>query len=216
MSQPAGRPRGVGRRLVLGLVAGAVAATAFGGPLPAALRRALEAPLEDLAPRDGFHFYSVSAGIPAWDPATWSLQVADRRLSLAALRQMPATEVAADFRCVSGWSVAGCRWRGVRLRDLLDLAGAPETARAVRFDSADGAYSDSLPMDVARRADVLLALDLGGRPLTAARGAPVRLVVPGYYGYKGVKWVSRVTAAAALEPGYWELRGYDADARIRD
>ncbi|HET7876528.1 MAG TPA: molybdopterin-dependent oxidoreductase, partial [Methylomirabilota bacterium] len=64
--------------------------------------------------------------------------------------------------------------------------------------------------------DVLLALELNGRPLSAERGAPLRLVVPGYYGYKSVKWVRRVSLAATLEPGYWELRGYDADARIRD
>lgn len=217
MSDP-GRP--LGRRAVLGLVALAAATVALGGEVPAALRRVLEAPLQDLAPGDGFHFYSVTASIPSWSRASWRLRVeglVERplELALAEIERLPATEVRAAFHCVSGWSVPGCRWRGVRVSDLLDLAGASTAARAVRFESADGAYADGLELGVARLPDVLLALELNGRPLTAERGAPLRLVVPGYYGYKSVKWVRRLSLAPSMEPGYWEVRGYDADARIR-
>ena len=120
------------------------------------------------------------------------------------------------FHCVSGWSVSAVRWSGLPVASLLDRAGLRANAQALRFESSDGAYVDFLQLDVARRAEVLVALDIGGVPLSAERGAPARLVVPFYYGYKGVKWLRRITAVERVGTGYWEARGYDADARIRD
>src|SRR5439155_24015923 len=112
-------------------------------------------------------------------------------LSAIGLRQ-----VTADFHCVSGWSVAGVRWSGVRVAELLDRAAPRPEARALRFESADGAYVDFLDLASARAPDVLVALSLGGAPLKAERGAPARLVVPFFYGYRGVKGLSRVRAGA--------------------
>ena len=63
-------------------------------------------------------------------------------------------------------------------------------------------------------AGVIVAVDLGAAPLTHERGAPARLVVPFYYGYKGVKWVEQIRLGAIPETGYWEQRGYDTDAWI--
>jgi DMSO/TMAO reductase YedYZ molybdopterin-dependent catalytic subunit len=101
------------------------------------------------------------------------------------------------------------------LRDLLQAAGPKGPATAVRFESADGAYVDYLDMTTARAEGVIVATHLNGAPLTAERGAPARLVVPFFYGYKGVKWLHRVTVVQATGTGYWEARGYAADARIR-
>jgi DMSO/TMAO reductase YedYZ molybdopterin-dependent catalytic subunit len=55
---------------------------------------------------------------------------------------------------------------------------------------------------------------MDGKPLPREHGAPVRVVIPDMYGYKGVKWVERIDAIPEQEHGYWELRGYDTDAWI--
>jgi len=211
--------RPVGRRVFLGGLAASAAVWLFGDGLPAAVRSWLEAPLGELSPTDGFHFYSVTGSIPRLESG-WRLIVdglVDRPQSftLGDLSAIGLRQVTADFHCVSGWSVAGVRWSGVRVAELLDRAAPRPEARALRFESADGAYVDFLDLASARAPDVLVALSLGGAPLKAERGAPARLVVPFFYGYKGVKWLRRVSAVASAGTGYWEARGYDADARIR-
>src|SRR5207249_4854893 len=111
-------------------------------------------------------------------------------LTLAQLQEMPPTAVTRDFQCVTGWRVHNVGWRGVRLADLLDAAGAHANAGAVAFHSFDGAYTESLTMSQARRADVLVAYEMEGKPLSRAHGGPVRLYVGPMYGYKSCKWLS--------------------------
>lgn len=213
-----GRP--VGRRSFIAGTAAGLGLVAFGGGVPAALRSWVESPLGDLTPGDGFHFYSVTGSIPQWNPGTWRLVVdglVDRPLALAR-DEVAATRLAgvtADFHCVTGWSVSSVRWAGLPVRDLLDQAGVQARAAAVRFESADGVYVDYLDLQTARTDGVIVAFNMNGRPLTAERGAPARLVVPFFHGYKGVKWLRRLTAVAEAGTGYWEARGYAADARIR-
>jgi DMSO/TMAO reductase YedYZ molybdopterin-dependent catalytic subunit len=211
----------LGRRLFLAGTAGCLALMAAGGGVPAAVRSWLEGPLGELTPSDGFHFYSVTASIPRWERGTWRLMVdglvaRPQSLRLDELASRSLTAVTADFHCVSGWSVPGARWEGVPVADLLDAAGVARGAGAVRFESADGAYVDYLDLTTARREGVVIALRLHGAELSAERGAPARLVVPFDYGYKGVKWVRRLTVVASAGTGYWEARGYDENARIRD
>jgi DMSO/TMAO reductase YedYZ molybdopterin-dependent catalytic subunit len=215
VSQPVNR-----RVFIAGLAAG-IGILAFGDGLPAAVRSWLEEPLGELSPSDGFHFYSVTGSIPSWDRARWRLSIdglVEHQLSLSLedLMAVGMQQVNADFHCVSGWSVAGVRWQGVRVAALLDQAKIQSEARALRFESADAAYFDFLDLPVARKSEVVIALRLGGAPLSAERGAPARLVVPFYYGYKGVKWLRRITAVETAGTGYWEARGYDSDARLRD
>ena len=214
MSQP------IGRRIFLAGLAGGSALVLLGDGVPAALRNWLEAPLGELSPNQGFHFYSVTGSVPRWDPAGWRLAVdgmVEHPLSLGVddLRGAGLVQVTADFHCVSGWSVTGVRWQGVPVAALLDQASVLPQARALRFESADGAYIDYLDVEVARRDGVIVAMNLGGAPLTIERGAPARLVIPFYYGYKGVKWLRRITAVEKAGTGYWEARGYDSDASIR-
>lgn len=214
MSQPVNR-----RVFVAGLVAG-IGALVLGDGLPGAVRSWLEAPLGELSPSDGFHFYSVTGSIPSWDRSSWRLVVdglVDHPLSLS-LNDLAATatrQMTADFHCVSGWSVSGVRWLGVPVTALLDRAAIQPASHALRFESSDGAYVDFLDVEVARRPEAIVALGIGGAPLNPERGAPARLVVPFYYGYKGVKWLRRITAVESAGTGYWEARGYDSDARIR-
>jgi DMSO/TMAO reductase YedYZ molybdopterin-dependent catalytic subunit len=95
--------------------------------------------------------------------------------------------------CVEGWSV-NAQWTGVRLRDLLDRAGAPEAAdiRIVSLERS-GAYATTyMPREYARDPLTLLALRLGGAPLTIDHGYPARIIAPGRPGVLQTKWVSRI------------------------
>ena len=132
--------------------------------------------------------------------------------SLADLKAMPRAEQVSDFHCVTGWSVTGVRWAGVRIADLLESAGAKANVAALYFVSAEDPYADSLTLDQALLPDVMLAYEMDGGPISRPHGAPVRLVMPEMYGYKSVKWVKQIDLGVAAQPGYWEQNGYDADA----
>jgi DMSO/TMAO reductase YedYZ molybdopterin-dependent catalytic subunit len=75
-------------------------------------------------------------------------------------------------------------------------------------------YQDSLTLDQALVPDVMLAYELDGKPLSRAHGAPARVVIPEMYGYKGVKWLSRMELVDRQPTGYWEGLGYDQNAWV--
>ena len=76
-------------------------------------------------------------------------------------------------------------------------------------------YDDTLTLEQALSRDAMLAYDMDGKPLSAAHGAPARVVMPQMYGYKNVKWVTRIEVQTTYDHlGYWEQRGYDKDAWV--
>jgi DMSO/TMAO reductase YedYZ molybdopterin-dependent catalytic subunit len=87
-------------------------------------------------------------------------------------------------------------------------------AKALRFTCFDGAYTESLTMEQARRPDVIVAYGMQGGGVTRAHGGPVRLYVAPMYGYKSAKWLSGIELTDKVIDGYWERRGYDVDAWI--
>ena len=114
-------------------------------------------------------------------------------LSLDDLRALPQHAATLPITCVEGWSASG-HWRGVRLRDLLDRAGAPAGA-SVRVTSLerDGLYRQSVvDPDHARDTETLLALELNGEPLSLDHGSPVRLIAPNRPGVLQTKWVAEL------------------------
>ena len=119
-----------------------------------------------------------------------------------------------DFHCVTGWSVDKVHWKGITPQTLIDLVKPLPEAKHVNFQSLEGPYFDQLTMEQFKLKDVMLASEMDGKPLTRVHGAPLRLVIPQMYGYKNVKWVSKITFENDLTPGYWETRGYDADAWV--
>ena len=118
-----------------------------------------------------------------------------RALAAADLAALPRVDLAEPFVCEEGWQVPGLRWRGVRLGDLLALAGPLPAARHVRVHA--GEYAVPLALDAA--GDALVAEALNGEPLSVEHGAPWRLVVPGGQCFTSVKWVERLELTA--EPG---------------
>ncbi|WP_078490980.1 molybdopterin-dependent oxidoreductase [Streptomyces scopuliridis] len=195
------------------------------------LQRGLEAFLGSAADKDptgltgllpnggGFRYYSVAASVPRKGPDTYRLTVdglVDRpaTYTLDELRALPQTRVVHDVQCVTGWRVPHTPFEGVRLSRLLDAAGVRPDAGAVRFTCFDGTYSESLTLQQARRADVMVALRMKDAPIGHAHGGPVRLYVAPMYFYKSAKWLSGISVTSDVRPGYWEERGYDVDAWV--
>ncbi len=119
-----------------------------------------------------------------------------------------------DFQCVTGWHVPDVPWTGVRLSSILDLAGPTAEAAAVRFRSFDGVYAENMTLDQARADDVIVALQMYGKPVTHDHGGPVRIYSASMYGYKSTKWLSEIELVQRNLPGYWEDRGYPLDGII--
>lgn len=176
--------------------------------------------VSDLVPGGGgFRYYSVTGDVPRRTPATYRLQVGGLvqrpfTVSYDELARLPQTQLSYDFQCVTGWRVQDVAWSGVRVRDLLERAGVRDGARALRFTSYDGAYTESLTLEQARRDDVLVALTMLGAPVSDSHGGPVRLYVAPMYGYKSLKWLDAIEVTDRVTPGYWEQRGYDVDAWV--
>jgi DMSO/TMAO reductase YedYZ molybdopterin-dependent catalytic subunit len=168
---------------------------------------------------ESWRIYTVAATMPRFDPVTWRLRIdglvgQPHSLTYDELRALPSAEQVSTFHCVTGWTVSNVHWRGVRFADLLAPARPQPAGQVLTFTSAEQPYVDTLTLDQARLPDAMLAYEMDGKPLAREHGAPVRVVIPDMYGYKGVKWVERITLSAQAEPGYWEQRGYDTDAWV--
>lgn len=174
-------------------------------------------------------FYVVGKDVlpTAVDAATWRLSISglvDRpaEYSLDEIRALPAVEGYRTLQCISSRVVTydrligNQRWRGVRVRELLDAAGVQPAARFVLWRSADG-YTESIPLEVARDEQTWLVYEMGppGSRLTPEHGFPVRVLIAGRYGMKQPKWLTEIILSDRDEPGYWEERGWDQTAAVR-
>lgn len=213
----------VGRRVVLGVIGLGVVGVAAGRVLSDGVSDVVAQTAPGLAgiipAAGGFRIYTVTDGYPEFDPSRYRLAVGglvDQPLSLSLddIAALPQTQMTKDFQCVTGWRVDDVPWSGVRLRDLLDAAGVTDDAEALALTSFDGAYTESLTLEQARRDDMLVATTMYGAPIEVKHGAPVRLVAAPMYGYKSIKWLSGIDLTRTVQPGYWEVRGYDIDAWV--
>jgi DMSO/TMAO reductase YedYZ molybdopterin-dependent catalytic subunit len=212
--------RTLGRAAFLGLLGAGVAGLFLGRDGFRALGRIVPDSVEAIVPTSGWRIYTIGSSVPRLDPAAYRLTVGGAverptTYTLADLRALPRAEQVSDFHCVTGWVVENVRWGGVRLHDVLAEAGLRPDAKALRFVSAEVPYDDTLTLPQALLPDVMLALDMDGEPLSQGHGFPARIVMPRMYGYKSVKWVTRIEARTAYtDLGFWEQRGYDKDAWI--
>jgi DMSO/TMAO reductase YedYZ molybdopterin-dependent catalytic subunit len=163
-------------------------------------------------------------------------------LRLAELAALPQYEVLVTMECAGNWRVAmepvppgepwaygalsTTTWRGVRLADLLTRAGVAADAVEVLAVGADAGpredavglvrFARSLPLAAALAPDTLVATHMDGAPLTADHGAPVRLIVPGWYGMASVKWLAALEVLTTPFTGYFQRERYvyDRDGEI--
>ena len=121
----------------------------------------------------------------------------------------------------TGGAVSTLRWTGVSLRDVLERAQLDSRAVAVLFEGADRghvasvgvsvSFARSLPLDDAQHPETLLATMMNGEPLRPRYGAPVRLIVPGWFGMASVKWLQRIEVLTTPFEGYFQTKRYVYD-----
>ncbi|MDZ7339741.1 MAG: molybdopterin-dependent oxidoreductase [candidate division KSB1 bacterium] len=162
---------------------------------------------------------SVEKTPPPFDPLTWRLTVTGlvehpASFSLDDLKKMPLTHQTSDLDCVERWSVRRLNWEGLKLKTLIDQVKPLPEAQFVTFHCSGEVYSESLSMEQAMDSSVLLAFKVDDKPLPPDHGAPLRLVVPSFWGYKSAKWIERIEFSKTQHIGYWERRGYDIIGKI--
>ncbi|MGC4001684.1 MAG: molybdopterin-dependent oxidoreductase [Pirellulales bacterium] len=147
---------------------------------------------------------------PRTDVSPWTVSIlgaVERPLawSLEELRSLPQVERVVDIHCVTRWSKLGVRFSGVALADLLAHAAPAASARFVSFVARSArSHSTSLPLADTLNLETLIALAADGNPLDAERGGPVRVIVPGRYFYKSLKWLETIELLTDDRLGYWE------------
>ncbi|MBS1673173.1 MAG: molybdopterin-dependent oxidoreductase [Actinobacteria bacterium] len=178
-------------------------------------------------PNADFYRVDTALTVPSLAPADWRLtldgMVGKRvELSFDELLRMGLREYAVTLTCVSnqvgGDLVGNARWLGVPVREVLALAAPAQGADMVLSRSIDG-FTASTPLGSLTDPDLdaILAVAMNGEPLPPEHGFPVRMVVPGLYGYvSATKWLTRMTVTTfAKDQGYWTPRGYSARAPIK-
>ncbi|MBU3868181.1 molybdopterin-dependent oxidoreductase [Streptomyces sp. 4503] len=229
--QPQQRADGapVGRRTLLGMLGAGAAGLAAAPYLQRGWEGFLGAAsqidstgLTGLLPNPGgFRYFSVVGSVPHKNETNYALKIGGlvdrpKTYTLPELRALPQTRVVRDVLCTDGWRVDDTPFEGVKLGALLDAAGVRSEGRAVQFTCFDGAYSESLTLEQARRSDVLVALNMQDKPITHQHGGPVRLYVAPMYFYKSAKWLSGIEVTDKVIPGFWEERGYEVDGWLDD
>lgn len=130
------------------------------------------------------------------------------------LKDIPLVEQETTLMCISNGLDAGlisnAMWSGVPLRDLLDSAAPLADATRVRFHAVDN-YTDTIPLATAIDESTLLALEMNGVPLPRRHGYPLRVIVPGYFGEKHVKWLTRIELTTDAAKGFYETQGWGPD-----
>ncbi|WP_091229696.1 molybdopterin-dependent oxidoreductase [Microbacterium sp. 3J1] len=178
-------------------------------------------------PNKDFYRVDTALTVPTIDPETWRLVIdgmVDERveMSFQDILDMGLDEYAITLTCVSnevgGELVGNAMWLGVPLRDVLKKAGVKSGADMVLSRSIDG-YTASTPLSALTddNLDAILAVGMNGEPLPLEHGFPVRMVVPGLYGYvSATKWLTELKVTTfADDEAYWTPRGYSAEAPIK-
>ncbi|MGZ8619245.1 MAG: sulfite oxidase [Actinomycetota bacterium] len=196
----------------------------------------LEALRYDVTPA-GLHYLLIHYDIPAFDPDSWRLEIGGHverplTLSLEDLRSRPVVTEPVTLECAGNgralyedrpvsqpWlleAVGTANWTGTPLAPLLDEAGLDDDAVDIVFTGLDRgieggeerAYERALPVAEAGRDEVILAYAMNGQPLLPQHGAPVRLIVPGWYGMTHVKWLASIRAIDGTFDGYQHTVAY--------
>lgn len=124
-------------------------------------------------------------------------------------------EKVVTINCVEGWSVK-VLWEGTLVSDILKRSGVLPNANTVIFHAEDG-YITSLPLDYIAENEILAAYKMNGVVLPPERGFPFQLVAESKWGYKWIKWITKIEVSDDEGyRGYWESRGYSNDADLEE
>jgi len=125
----------------------------------------------------------------------------------------PNRKKVVTLNCVEGWSVT-IFWEGVLVSDLIREAGVDSTANTLIFYAHDG-YTTSFPLSYIMDNDIIMAFKMNELTMPPERGFPFELVAEGKWGYKWVKWITKIELSDNEDyRGYWESRGYSNDGDL--
>ena len=180
-----------------------------------------------ITPNADFYRIDTALQVPAIDQSTWRLRITgmveeEIEISFDDLLALPLQENRVTLSCVSnevgGNLIGNALWLGYPIRELLARAKPTAGADMVLSTSQDG-FTASTPLEVLTDpgTDALLAVGMNGEPLPLEHGFPVRMVVPGLYGYvSATKWVTELKVTTfASDEGYWTSRGWTAKGPIK-
>lgn len=154
--------------------------------------------------------------VPALRPERWTFTVGgatadglEHTFEWSDLAELARVSLTAAMHCATHWSAGGQQWSGVRAADVIDLAPPHPRAHGVLVFAEYG-YATNVYLRDLRSSDALLATACNGSALSQERGAPMRLVIPHLYTWKGPKWVRgwNYLTEADGDLGFWEQRGY--------
>ena len=166
-------------------------------------------------------FYCVTKNVidPRVDVRLWHLEVNGLVQNPATyrfedLKGFHAVEQETTLMCISNGLDAGlisnAKWKGLTMRDLIEPASPLANAARVRLHGVDN-YTDTFPLEKALAPTTLLAYEMNGVPLPDRHGYPLRVVVPGYFGEKHVKWLTRIEVTDNHAKGFYETQGWGPD-----
>ncbi|MEV6417854.1 molybdopterin-dependent oxidoreductase [Kribbella sp. NPDC051718] len=206
----------------------------IGIPVPASRARAIPAGVAAdvpgvsrfVTPNPSFYRVDTLLTVPKVDPRTWRLRIhgmVDRELELSFADLLDRRLIERDITltCVSnevgGPYVGNARWIGVPIAELLREAGVQGGADAIKSTSVDGLTIGTPLKALTDGRDAILAVGMNGEPLPFEHGFPVRMVVPGLYGYvSATKWVVDLEVTKFAEfSAYWTDRGWSVEAPIK-
>ncbi len=196
------------------------------GPLPAMVQSPVEGVTPFVTPNTDFYRIDTALVVPEIDPANWSLRVhgmveEEFTMGFEELLQSELIETYVTLTCVSnvvgGNLVGNAKWLGYPLREVLARAKPTAGADMVLSTSIDG-FSASTPLPILQDSrNAILAVGMNDEPLPLAHGFPVRMVVPGLYGFvSATKWVVDLEVTTfAQKAGYWTSRGWSSHGPIK-
>ncbi|MBC8162848.1 MAG: molybdopterin-dependent oxidoreductase [Roseiflexaceae bacterium] len=171
---------------------------------------------------ESLYVISSATRDPEVDRGSWKLEVGGAvntpfELNYDDLLALPATQQISTMECISNevgnYLIGNVKWTGVTLEGLLERAGVQDGVIDIKLTAADG-YTESIPLDRAMNPNTLVAYGIDGQALGVKHGFPARLRVPGLYGEKNVKWLTKIEAVREDYQGYWQQRGWTDTAII--
>jgi DMSO/TMAO reductase YedYZ molybdopterin-dependent catalytic subunit len=178
----------------------------------------------ELTPVSRHYRIDIDTSPPSIPETSWRLKIQGLvakplEWTLADLRARPALHQFITLSCISntvGGDLTGTtRWSGVSLQQLLPDLGLQPNATYLKIQSADG-FFEVIGLDAIRGdGRVMLTYDWDGLPLPEKHGFPLRIYLPDRYGMKQPKWIESIEATDHWEPGYWVVRGWDREARMK-
>jgi Sulfite oxidase and related enzymes len=175
--------------------------------------------VQPITPNEQFYCVTKNVVDPRVNEALWHLEITGlvqnpRTYRLQDLKAMSMVDQETTLMCISNGLDAGLMsnavWRGVPMMELLQAAGPVNGAAKVKLYGVDN-YSDTFPLENAMNPTTLIALKMNGQTLPHRHGFPARVVIPGYFGEKHVKWLTRIDVAREDAKGFYEQQGWGPD-----